>query len=355
MKIIVGISNVKEQTQIDEYIKAGAEEFFVGYVPPMWYEKYGWEVSCNRRQTPGAQYSNREDLTKVVELIHSKGKKVFLTINEHEYTSEQMKDVLRLLESIQQIPFDAYIVANLAMVQLLRKNGIDKTLNVSIGFGCNNFSTVEFIYDNFENIGRIVLPRKLRIEEIESIAVQASRRNIALEAFGISSPCTFNDDFCFTWHSGKTPNLCRSSYYRGKKFNSLILNQDWKREISKITGNEAISRQFKIEDKNERIRRENTHIIEKRREKEPDRARAFLLNKAMETCGLCAMTKFKDFGIDAIKIAFRGLGFSGVEMLQMTKKVIDNPNADVNFCRGLLKSPAFCSGENCYYNYPYTD
>lgn len=355
MKIVVGISNVKEQSQIHEYIKAGTEEFFVGYVPPIWYEKYGWEVSCNRRQTPGAQYSNREDLAKVVEWIHDKGKKVFLTINEHEYTSEQMKDVLSFIETIQQIPFDAYIVANLAMVQFLRKNGVDKTLNVSIGLGCNNFSAIEFIYDNFDNIGRVVLPRKLRIEEIEAIARDASKRNIPLEAFGISSPCTFNDDFCFTWHSGKTPNLCRSSYYKGKKINSLILNHEWKKEINRLSGNEAILRQFKIEEKNEQIRQTNIQVLEKRKEKEKDRARAFLLNKAMETCGLCAITKFKEFGIDAVKIAFRGLGFSGIEMLQMVKKVINDPNADINSCKKLLNSPAFCNGENCYYNYPYPD
>ncbi|MBN1117531.1 MAG: U32 family peptidase [Bacteroidales bacterium] len=355
MKIIVGISNVKDKQLIEEYVKAGADEFFIGYVPPVWYEKYGWEVSCNRRQTPGAQYQNREDVKNVVEWIHEKGKKAFLTLNEHEYTAEQLNDVLKLLESIIDVPFDAYIVANLAVVQFLRKNGIDTTLNVSIGLGCNNFSAIEFIYDNFENIGRVVLPRKLRIEEIETIANQASKRNIPLEAFGISSPCTFNDDYCFTWHSGKTPNLCRSSYYSNKKFSPIVLNEKWKKELGSLTGNDIIMRQFKIEERNEKIRNQNIQLLEKRKEKEKDAARAYLLNKAMETCGMCAMTKFKEFGIDAVKIAFRGLGFSGLEMLQMVKKVIDNPKADVDFCKSLINSADFCNGRNCYYNFPYTE
>lgn len=355
MNIIVGISNVRTEDQVDEYIRAGADEFFVGYVPPSWYQKYGWEVSCNRRQTPGAQYANKDDLSEVVNLIKKKGKKVYLTLNEHEYTSEQVKDLLHLIHNIEDIPFDAYIVANMALIHVLRKNGIDKTLNISIGFGCNNFQAIEFIVDNFENIGRFVLPRKLHMSEIESIAKFAVSRQIKLEAFGISSPCTFNDDYCFSWHSGKSSNFCRSPFYNSKQINPLVLDLNWKEEINSLSGNDIIARQFKIEEKNERIRNQNLAAFEKRKALEKDRPRAFLLSKAMETCGLCAITKFKEFGIDAIKIAFRGLGFSGIEMLEMTKKVINNPKANIDFCKGLIKSPAFCNGENCYYDYPYTD
>jgi collagenase-like PrtC family protease len=355
MKIIVGISNVTNESEIEKYIRAGADEFFVGYIPPLWFEKYGWEVSCNRRQTPGAQYSKKEDLENVVKWIHAKGKKVFLTLNEHEYTLEQLKDVLVILRSIESIPIDAFIVANLAIVQFLRKNGITKTLNVSIGLGCNNFSAIEFIYDNFENIGRVVLPRKLTIQEIEEISKKALNRGIKLEAFGISSPCTFNDDYCFTWHSAKTPNLCKSAYYSNKKFNPIIWKSDWKKQIEKITPNDFIIKQFQLEEKNNKIRQNNIQVLEKRKEKEKDPARAYLLARAMETCGMCSMTKFKDFGIEAVKIAYRGLGFTGTDMLTMVRKVLDNPKATPEFCQGLINSVSFCNGENCYYNYPFPE
>lgn len=47
MKIVVGLGS------IDEYIKfaeAGADEFFCGYVPYSWSQKYGTVLPLNRRE-----------------------------------------------------------------------------------------------------------------------------------------------------------------------------------------------------------------------------------------------------------------------------------------------------------------
>jgi hypothetical protein len=114
-------------------------------------------------------------------------------------------------------------------------------------------------------------------------------------------------------------------------------------------------KQYQIEERNLKVKNSNIQVLEKRKEKEKDPARAYLLSRSMETCGMCAMTKFKSFGIDAVKIAFRGLGFTGTDILPMVRKVLDNPNATPEFCMGLINSTSFCNGENCYYNYPFPD
>jgi len=56
MHILLGVDDADTPADIDAYVRAGAQEFYAGIVPPAWYERYGWEVSPNRRQSPAAQF-----------------------------------------------------------------------------------------------------------------------------------------------------------------------------------------------------------------------------------------------------------------------------------------------------------
>lgn len=47
MKIIAGLGSIDEYIP---YVKAGADEFFCGYVPYSWTEKYGTLLPLNRRE-----------------------------------------------------------------------------------------------------------------------------------------------------------------------------------------------------------------------------------------------------------------------------------------------------------------
>ena len=47
MKIVAGLGSIDEYIP---YVKAGADEFFCGYVPYSWTEKYGTLLPLNRRE-----------------------------------------------------------------------------------------------------------------------------------------------------------------------------------------------------------------------------------------------------------------------------------------------------------------
>lgn len=54
MKIVAGLGSIDEYIP---YVKAGADEFFCGYVPYSWTEKYGTLLPLNRRKSFVPMYS----------------------------------------------------------------------------------------------------------------------------------------------------------------------------------------------------------------------------------------------------------------------------------------------------------
>ena len=133
MRIITGISNAHSAGEIQAYAEAGVDEFFVGYVPEKWQEQYGWELSCNRRETSKYQYLSKEELANVVDLIRQQQKKVFLTLNAHDYNSKQIDLLMKIMDDMDDVTFDGLIVSNPGIILELQRTGIDYENNLRIG------------------------------------------------------------------------------------------------------------------------------------------------------------------------------------------------------------------------------
>ena len=88
MKIVVGLGS------IDEYIKfaeAGADEFFCGYVPYSWSQKYGTVLPLNRREVLcyNVQLGAFSELEILSGMMKKYEKPVHLTFNSQYYIPEQ--------------------------------------------------------------------------------------------------------------------------------------------------------------------------------------------------------------------------------------------------------------------------
>lgn len=59
------------KTYIDSLVASGAGEFFTGYNPTYWSDKFGFEVSPNGRFAEHEQITDFETLKLVVEVVHS--------------------------------------------------------------------------------------------------------------------------------------------------------------------------------------------------------------------------------------------------------------------------------------------
>lgn len=354
MRIIAGISNAHRPEEVQAYAQAGVDEFFVGYVPKEWSDEYGWELSSNRRETANYQYRSKNDLANVVNLIHEQKKKVFLTVNAHEYNTHQTKLLLRILDSINDIEFDGFIISNVGMLLELQKNGFDQIMNISIGGGSNNTETLQFFSENFINVGRFILPRKLTISEIEKIAAYALEHKIRLEAFGMAAFCVFNDEYCFTWHGPSNKCFCQSPMFEFREMRPLLFETDWKKEISSEEIGTFYRRQTDIRSEVETMRTDYWTKHPKAKMTIQELSKVHIL-ASLNKCGLCAFQKFKEWGIEAVKLPLRGQDFRGnIGIIQIARRAIEEPNATVSFCQKLMDSPSFCSGTNCYYDYPYS-
>jgi collagenase-like PrtC family protease len=355
MRIITGISNSHSPEEIAAYSKAGVDEFFIGYIPKEWSDEYGWELSFNRRFTSNYHYKTKEELENVVNLIRQNNRKVYLTVNAHDYNPRQLKVLLKILDNIRDIKFDGFIVGNIAIILELQKNGFDDEINVSIGGACNNIETLQFFHDNFDNIGRIILPRKLTMSEIEKIAQFSAENKIRLEAFGMAAYCVFNDEFCFTWHGATNRCFCQSPMFEFREVKPQLFSTDWKNEITTNDLGPFYSKQTFI---SAEIAKRRNDYLEKHPKKpigKEETKRLHILAN-LNKCGLCAFKKFKEWGIEAVKIPLRGQGYrTNLDIVALARKTIDAPNATPDYCQTLLSSPNFCSGSNCYYDFPYAN
>ena len=68
MKITAGLGSIDEY---ERFVQAGADEFFCGYVPFSWAEKYGTIMPLNRREVLcyNVQLGAYSELEKVLDLV----------------------------------------------------------------------------------------------------------------------------------------------------------------------------------------------------------------------------------------------------------------------------------------------
>lgn len=130
MKITAGLGSIDEY---ERFVQAGADEFFCGYVPFSWAEKYGTVMPLNRREVLccnvqlGA-YSELEILSRMVKKYK---KPVHLTFNSLYYLPEQYPEIGDIIEKCMGIGFRSYIIADPALLVYLKNRGISCEIHLS--------------------------------------------------------------------------------------------------------------------------------------------------------------------------------------------------------------------------------
>ena len=346
MKIVVGIDGITEEGDLIPLVEAGADEFFVGYIPKEWSDKYGWEICPNRRQSKGCNYQSEEDLIAVCSLVHKFGKKIFFALNEHEYDSDRMVMALDMLKLAENIGFDAAIVSNLALMLEAREKGIKIPFTLSTGVGVFNSEVVEFFLRHVSGITRVILPRYLTMSEIKEISDHCREKGVLLEAFGTSDPCIFNDEYCYVWHSSDCNMFCDVLTVQKRKVAALP-PIDWKNKLKDLGGKVFLENKI-VSDNAIAERSEKIDLDPEEYEASGDGNTS--LARVVRKCGLCALRLFSEWGIGAVKIPTRG-GKNKEEIIRMVRSAAEG-NFSVDECRSLIGDPKLCSGKRCSYNYP---
>lgn len=156
-----------------------------------------------------------DELKNALELVHSKGKKAYITVNIYAHNSDidGMEDYFRFLYDIGA---DAVLVSDLGVLEAAKKGAPELPVHISTQANVTNYVAARF----FCNAGaeRIVLARELSIEEIALIHQKVPQAE--LEAFVHGAACISYSGRCLlsdyltgrSANQGKCAQPCRWGY-----------------------------------------------------------------------------------------------------------------------------------------------
>jgi len=157
-----------------------------------------------------------EELEEAVKLVHSKGKKAYITLNVYARNNdfENLEEYLKFLEKIQ---IDAVIVSDLGIIDFIKETTPNLAFHISTQANTTNKYSASF----YKKLGaeRIVVARELSIEEIKEI--RKHNPSLEIEAFVHGAMCISYSGRCLlsNYLTGRDSNhgecvqACRWKYY----------------------------------------------------------------------------------------------------------------------------------------------
>ncbi|MDQ7022593.1 MAG: U32 family peptidase [Candidatus Gracilibacteria bacterium] len=238
---------------IKSLVDSGAGEFFTGYNPPYWSDKFGFEVSPNGRFSEHEQITSLETLKETVEEVHKYDLEIFANLNAWYYTDETFPIIKEMVKEFIEIGMDGIICGNISILEYLTEINYSGKINISTILAAYNKESIRFYLDNYK-INKIILSREVTLKEIEDIAKEFPETKF--EVFGEGDFCRYNNGLCFAEHKYGARDICTvvvndlviKKRYR-PDFKELILDEN-KNNIEKIEelNDEYIDDFGKIED-----------------------------------------------------------------------------------------------------------
>lgn len=158
-----------------------------------------------------------EDLQRGVDLAHEKNSKLYITCNTLPRNNEIDK-IPEYLQQLQEIGVDAFIIADLGVMELAKKYAPKVEIHVSTQAGIVNYGTANALY----NMGasRVVLARELSLEDIAEIRAKTPKE-LEIECFVHGAMCVSFSGRCLisSYMTGRDANRgdcaqpCRWKYH----------------------------------------------------------------------------------------------------------------------------------------------
>lgn len=167
-------------------------------------------------RTASANFDN-ESLIKACEYAHKNNVRVHLTCNTLPRTYE-VDELPGFLEFAQSAGVDAFIIADVGVMELAKKHAPSVALHVSTQAGVTNHLTANTLY----NMGasRVVLARELSLEEIADLRAKTPKE-LEIETFVHGAMCVSFSGRCLisSYMTGRDANRgdctqpCRWKYH----------------------------------------------------------------------------------------------------------------------------------------------
>jgi putative protease len=157
-----------------------------------------------------------EEMGEALDLCHRRGVKAYLTVNSYP-RNEMMTALESYLKSLAPLPFDAYIVADPGVIELVRSISPDRVLHLSTQANTINLHSARFWQR--QGIGRINLAREMSLENIRETV--AAVPGMEFEVFSHGALCISYSGRCLISsmltgrdaNQGECTHPCRWNYH----------------------------------------------------------------------------------------------------------------------------------------------
>lgn len=322
MKIVAGLGAVDDYIRL---VKAGADEVFCGYVPYEWNKKYGTIFPLNRREVLyyNVQIGSLEDMKILKTMVDLYKVPVSIAFNYLYYLEEQYEMILKIITDLMDIGFYDFIIADIALILYLKKNGVKASIHLSGECAEINSLSIDFL--NELELSRYVFHRKNSISDMKSCIENNKVKNMQYEAFILNEKCHFTGAFCSSFHCDEMIHLCQMPY-----------------DLMKIK--EGCNKFQEVDSKIEAFLEEDYE--------EEYADEGYVLGST--GCGICSLKALKDAGITHLKVVGRGNSIDNMERdvrnLKKALNMVENINDEIIY-KDTIKENFFkskCSGD-CYY------
>jgi len=199
----------KKRKDLEKYIKSlvewWANEFFTGYNPNYWSDKFGFEVSPNWRFAEHEQITDIDTLRSIVQEVHKYDLEVFINLNAWYYTDQTFPLVERMVSEFEEIWVDWIICWNISILEYLKEKKYKWKINISTIMAVYNSEAIKFLLDNY-NVNKIILSREITLKEIESLVTEFF--DTQFEVFWEWDFCRYNNWLCFAEHKYWAKDIC---------------------------------------------------------------------------------------------------------------------------------------------------
>ena len=159
-----------------------------------------------------AQNFSLDEIAEAIRIAHMHNVKVYVTVNTL-IRQDELENVINYLSKLYAMGTDAVLIQDLGLIELINKHLPDLKIHASTQMTCENQLKLDYLES--KNVKRVVLPREMRKDEIQSL-----KTNMELEIFAHGALCYSYSGQCLmsSFKGGRSGNRgtcaqpCRQKY-----------------------------------------------------------------------------------------------------------------------------------------------
>ena len=334
MKITVGLGSIDDYP---DFVRAGADEIFCGYIPDCWMKREGFDNPMNRREVRyvNVQAGSWSEMEILADMRAALGVPVTITMNSPYYDPDGYPVIMATMIRCADIGFDSFITADPGLIDYLNRNlspADRKKLHFHLSGETGEINRYVIADARKAGISRIIFQRKCSLSDMATMirtmregrtcemAVRSdsyvlpgkekeNRKSAPMEyeAFLLNEMCEFSGCYCNTLHCDEFAPACRIPY--------------------RMESGKTIPDDFP----------------------DPDEDAV-----GAGGCGLCALWEMRDIGINVLKIVSRGNytenTIRDIRAVKRVLEILEDAPDEAEYIRRMKQElfPGGCGGA-CYY------